>query len=47
MRSLGDGLVTATVLNTKSGKIVKKIPDANALIKKTDYNHKISSTLRI
>lgn len=47
MRSLGSGLVAATVLNTKTGKIEKKIPDASALIKKIDYSHKISSTLHI
>ena len=35
-------LVTTTVLNTEIGEVESKIPDVSGLVKKTDYDAKIS-----
>ena len=37
-----NGLVTTTVLNTKISEVEIKIPDISGLVKKKDYNAKIS-----
>ena len=34
--------MTTTALNTKTGEVENKIPHINDLVKKTDYNSKIS-----
>ena len=34
--------MTATVLNTKTGEVENKIPDVSGLVKKKDYDAKIS-----
>ena len=36
------GVVTTTVFNTKIGEVENKIPHASSLVKKIDYNTKIS-----
>ena len=36
------GLVTTTILNTKIEEVENKIPGVSGLVKKTDYNAKIS-----
>ena len=36
------GLVTTAVPNTKTGETENKIPDTSGLVKKMDYNAKIS-----
>ena len=38
------GSVTTTALDTKIGEIESQIPDVSSLLKKTDYNLKISDT---
>ena len=42
-----NGLVTATVLTTKIDEVENKIPDMSVLVKKTDYNAKISDAEKI
>ena len=37
-----NGLVTTSVLNKRIGEVESKIPDISGLVKKTDYNAKIS-----
>ena len=34
--------MTTTILNTRIGEIENKIPDVNVLVKKVNYNAKIS-----
>ena len=36
------GLLTTVVFNTKTGEVENKILDLNGLVKKTDYDAKIS-----
>ena len=40
------GLVKTAAVKTKIGQVENKIPDVNGLVKKTDYNAKISDIER-
>ena len=42
IKYLSSGLVATAVLNTKIGKAENKIPDVSGLVKKTDFNTKVS-----